>query len=85
MSRAGRHGKPPTSRCQTTGKVRFPDAISATRALHRAAIARASAEFGRLTTRRTERRKYHCRLCNGWHLTSQVQSRRQLTTSEHKG
>ena len=58
-----------------TGKVRFPDATSATHALHRAATARASAEFDGLTTRRAERRKYYCQLCNGWHMTSQEEAR----------
>jgi hypothetical protein len=74
VSRPGRHGAPTNSRCLATGKVRFPDAMSTTRALHKAATARASAELVGLPTRRAECRKYHCQFYNGWHMTSQVQA-----------
>ena len=65
---------PAISRCPVTGKVRFPDSISATRALHQAVLARAYAELAGSPSRRTECRKYECRLCGGWHLTSQVEA-----------
>lgn len=57
-----------------TGKVRLPDAMSATRALHNAATLRAYAAANGHPSHRAERRKYRCRLCNGWHMTSQEQA-----------
>jgi hypothetical protein len=54
-----------------TGKVRFPDATSATQALHKAATSRLAAELDGTTTRRAERRKYFCIFCGGLHTTSQ--------------
>ncbi|WP_309049048.1 hypothetical protein [Streptomyces sp.] len=45
-----------------TGKRRYRDRIGAKYAL---AVLKESASW-----RRQETRAYHCRACNGWHLTS---------------
>ena len=52
-------------------KVRFRDHEQAVEALHRAANHRHFAELDGTNTRRQECRVYECKLCKGFHLTSQ--------------
>lgn len=56
--------------CPATGKARFRDHEHAVDALRASAWSRYRAEHDGVTTRRQERRSYHCTWCNGWHLTS---------------
>ena len=51
--------------CRDTGKVRYPDQVSA-----KLGLAKIRAEDDPLRPA-TERRVYRCPLCGGFHLTSQ--------------
>jgi len=61
----------PSRRKCKTGKVRYRVHKGAVRALHRIEGARQRALDAGLKTRRYECRAYECRMCIGWHLTSQ--------------
>lgn len=55
-----------------TNKVRFRDHEDAVRFLHGAANARQRAEYDGAETTHRAVRTYDCRICHGFHVTSQV-------------
>ena len=63
---------PKADRCGPTGKRRFRSAAAAGIALETARTHAADPTDAR-AERRRERRIYHCRQCDGWHLSSQVE------------
>jgi hypothetical protein len=67
---ARRRAKPHRSTCPETGKIRFRDAREATDALqYLLNQVRLADDLGGVHTIRVQR-KYACKACRGWHLTS---------------
>lgn len=60
------------TKCNVTGKVRFPDHDLAVEVLHDAANRRRRWADAGTESRRQECRTYECDGCKGWHLTSQA-------------
>lgn len=68
--RGGRRPPPRPRRCRATGKLRWPDHLSAIRVTHSAARSRVAAAERGVPSRRREARTYQCDACQGWHTTS---------------
>lgn len=56
--------------CSFTNKHRFRTERAANNALRQAEDARLVASYFGAETNRQEKRAYHCKACDGWHLTS---------------
>lgn len=52
------------------GKIRHRDQLAA-----KIAMSRVSTAKSRMSAGKMERREYYCKMCRGWHLTSQPDMR----------
>jgi hypothetical protein len=70
------------AKCSATGKVRFRDHDSATKALVEAKISASWNAVRDLPSSRAETRTYRCPHCRGWHLTSRLANNTNTSTEE---